>query len=236
MLGKKIRPLSNHASLGLISYCSSSSYQFLCIESFSPTFSHVTMSVSKLLSRIVRPESHINPDQENKEDKVSLDASQLHDHTFGITSCPLTHFACVLSALIHDVDHPGVPNMTLVKEKDPMAARFSNKSIAEQNSVDLALAMLMKPEYKDLRGCIYTTNDEFQLFRSSIITIVLATDIMDKDLGALRKARWEKVFLKGSRDDASAKKDIKEDINRKATIVLEHLIQASDVAHTMQHW
>merc|ERR1712048_1440097 len=25
-------------------------------------------------------------------------------------------------------------------------------------------------------------------------------------------------------------------INRKATIVLEHLIQASDVCHTMQHW
>jgi hypothetical protein len=25
-------------------------------------------------------------------------------------------------------------------------------------------------------------------------------------------------------------------VNRKATIVIEHLIQASDVAHTMQHW
>jgi hypothetical protein len=25
-------------------------------------------------------------------------------------------------------------------------------------------------------------------------------------------------------------------VNRKATIVIEHLLQASDVAHTMQHW
>jgi hypothetical protein len=25
-------------------------------------------------------------------------------------------------------------------------------------------------------------------------------------------------------------------INRKATIVIEHLLQASDVSHTMQHW
>ena len=25
-------------------------------------------------------------------------------------------------------------------------------------------------------------------------------------------------------------------VNRKATIVIEHLIQAADVAHTMQHW
>jgi hypothetical protein len=26
------------------------------------------------------------------------------------------------------------------------------------------------------------------------------------------------------------------DVNRKATIVIDHIIQASDVAHTMQHW
>ena len=30
--------------------------------------------------------------------------------------------------------------------------------------------------------------------------------------------------------------DAHEDTNRKATIVLEHIIQASDVSHTMQHW
>lgn len=31
-------------------------------------------------------------------------ASTLHDHTYGITSDPLTQFSCVLAALIHDVD------------------------------------------------------------------------------------------------------------------------------------
>ena len=30
--------------------------------------------------------------------------------------------------------------------------------------------------------------------------------------------------------------DLKSSVNRKATIVLEHILQASDVAHTMQHW
>lgn len=56
----------------------------------------------------------------------------------------------------------------------------------------------------------------------------MSTDIMDKDLKALRNSRWEKAF---SQDDSS-----KENVNRKATIVIEHMIQASDVAHTMQHW
>ena len=67
-------------------------------------------------------------------------------------------------------------------------------------------------------------------------SVVLATDIMDKDLGALRKARWDKAFHSGS--DRLFKKSSRkqEDVHRKATIVLEHMIQASDVSHTMQHW
>lgn len=67
--------------------------------------SHVTMSVSKLLSRIVAP--HF--DQETLSIAKQQEELALHDHTYGITSDPLTQFAVVLSALIHDVDHRGVP-------------------------------------------------------------------------------------------------------------------------------
>lgn len=201
--------------------------------------SHVTMSVTKLLSRIVNPnEVH------NRSGKQHQIAQKFHDHTFGITSDPLTHFACVLSALIHDADHPGVGNNVLVKEEDPMAIKFRNKSVAEQNSVELAWETLMMDDFEDLRACIYCNEDEFARFRQIVVNIVLATDIMDKELGALRKARWEKAFAKDSANgsNSSHEKRGEEDnnkitsINRKATIVLEHLIQASDVAHTMQHW
>ena len=69
----------------------------------------------------------------------------------------------------------------------------------------------------------------------SRVTVVMATDIMDKDLGAARKARWAKAFAEGEEDEVE-EKGSPIAINRKATIVLEHLMQASDVAHTMQHW
>ena len=52
----------------------------------------------------------------------------------------------------------------------------------------------------------------------------------DKDLKELRNARWERAFSETSVSDPIATR------HRKATIVIEHLIQASDVAHTMQHW
>ena len=53
---------------------------------------------------------------------------------------------------------------------------------------------------------------------------------MDKELGALRKQRWNHAFAEQPRSQESSK----DNVNRKATIVIEHLIQASDVAHTMQ--
>ena len=58
---------------------------------------------------------------------------------------------------------------------------------------------------------------------------------MDKELGAARLVRWNKAFSDG--DDWMGQQEGRQvKTNRKATIVIEHLIQASDVSHTMQHW
>ena len=98
-------------------------------------------------------------------------------------------------------------------------------------SVDIAWETLMDQRFKNLRKCIYADNPaELKRFRVLLVNCVMSTDIFDKQLSALRKARWEKAF---SIPDELANA---EDINRKATIVIEHLIQASDVSHTMQHW
>lgn len=186
--------------------------------------SHVTMSVVKLLSRIVT----LHRDTSDDQSCVS------QSYTYGITSDPLTQFAVVLSAIVHDMDHPGVPNVQLVKERSTTAILYKNKSIAEQNSLCLAWSLLLDPRYEELRHTIYTTNAELKRFRQLLVNCVMATDVIDKDLNALRRARWEKAFSAnthhhkhGSNEDADS---------RKATIVIEHLIQASDVAHLMQHW
>jgi len=138
----------------------------------------------------------------------------------------------VLSALIHDVDHPGVPNAQLVREQTTLALAYRNKSVAEQNSVDIAWKLLMTDGYKDLRRTIYVNEAEYARFRQLVVNAVLATDVMDKELGAARNVRWNQAFEPSSEEPEPPQTAI----NRKATIVLEHLMQASDVAHTMQHW
>lgn len=204
------------------------------------------MSVVKLLSRIVAPSdleyddiSSIGSTQHNHRL-----ASTLHDHTYGITSDPLTQFACAFSALIHDVDHTGVPNVQLLKENRSLSSRYQYRSVAEQNSLCLSWDLLMgDPErFGNLHRALFGTPDDLDRFRALVVNCVMATDIVDKDLKALRNARWDKAFATPTAGCTSSGQLRLSDskctmaINRKATIVIEHLIQASDVSHTMQHW
>lgn len=94
--------------------------------------------------------------------------------------------------------------------------------------MDLAWAMFSDPKYRDLRACIYSNEEETRLFRQLVVNIVMATDICDKEMKAFRNARWDKA--------KSEPQHTRENIKRKATIGIEHLIQASDVSHTMQPW
>jgi len=186
------------------------------------------MSVAKLMSRIVAADDFFDRDTEAE----SLELFK-HRRTFGITSDPLTLFACAFAALIHDTDHPGVPNTQLVKEGTDLAARYRNRSVAEQHSVDVAWYLLMEERYDNLRNMICPTNKDLQRFRQLVVNSVMATDIMDKDLKTLRNERWDKAF---EIKNGAVNESVRDAMNRKATIVIEHLIQASDVAHTMQHW
>jgi hypothetical protein len=156
----------------------------------------------------------------------------LNDPTYGIESDKLAQFAAIFSALIHDVDHRGVPNFILAREQVEMAERYRGRAVAEQNSVAVAWDLLMKSEFEDLRACIYTTQDELRRFRQLVVNTVMATDIFDPTSAKIRKDRWNQAFD----NDQSAEAKTMDDVSRKATIVIEHLIQASDVAHTMQHW
>jgi hypothetical protein len=189
---------------------------------------HVTMSVHKLLKRVVTPDISKEDLAQAERDRNHL-ASCLHAFTHGINSDPVALFAIVFSALIHDVDHRGVSNTQLGKEEPEMGQHYKHKSIAEQNSLDIAWDLLMSTKFDALRGCLFGgIPSELLRFRQVVVNVVLATDIFDKEINDLRQARWKKAF-----SGAAGEKD-NDDLQ--ATIVLEHIIQASDVSHTMQHW
>ena len=171
--------------------------------------SNVSMAANKLVQRIV-------------DDTLAEQVAE-----------PLTQFGILLSALLHDVDHSGASNAQLVEEKTQLAALYHNKSVAEQNSVNMAWSVLMSAEYKDLQSAIYCDESEFARFRGIVVNTIMATDLFDEVLIADRSKRWLEAFDPESRDISLSEQ---EQLSLKATIVVEHVMQASDISHTMQHF
>jgi hypothetical protein len=142
---------------------------------------------------------------------------------------PLARFAIVLSALAHDVGHTGVPNCRLAEENPDLALKYGNKSIAEQNAIDISWYILMADCFHNLRHSLFQQSaEERERLRQLLVNCVMATDIFDHDLRALRQSRSEKVHAEGASLGTGD-----EEKHCKAKIAMEHIVQASDSAHTM---
>jgi len=150
------------------------------------------------------------------------------NHASGIVNDPITHFAIVLSALVHDVGHTGVPNGgPLVEEELLLADRFRRESIA----IDTVWNTLMSDQFKSLQHCLFDSAEEKKRFRQLLENCVKATDSFDQDLRVFRQSRWGKANADIGWPRADNKKG-----NYKATIVIEYIMKASDVGHAMQDW
>jgi hypothetical protein len=184
--------------------------------------SHVAMSIMKLLQRVMTQDVSLGDHCKNEREVAEALASNLHASSFGITSDPLTQFAIVFAALVHDLDHGGVSNGQLVDEKDPIALAYDNQSPAEQHSVSMAWELLMRSNYEDLRSCLFSSQKELKRFRQLLVNSVIATDIFDPELKKQREGKWAKAF---SGEDGSEVTSV--GFNRKATIIIEQYVVLS---------
>ena len=181
--------------------------------------SHTTMSAAKLISRVAVADcdSGLVTEGEDALDSEELLAQYIHTQTYGLSSDPLTQFAAVLAALVHAVDHRGISNEDLVVEEPGVAARYGTTCLTEQLSFEKAWGKLMTDDFENLRRCIYSNQEEKQRFRQVMVNCVLASNYEDNEAQAKRKDRWDLSFGPAAIDD---------DPDRKATSVLEALMQA----------
>jgi len=183
---------------------------------------HVTMAVSKFIKHIMATTM--------EEAQNIKKCSTTYNYTYGIHSDPLTVLAIIFSELVHDSNHRGVSNVQLGMEEPKMATIYKNKSIAKQNLLDIAWDLLMIDQFLALRHVLFTAETDLLRFCQVVINVILATDIFDKEINEICKRRWNCAFSKDSSHNDVDTNDLH------AAIVIEHVIQASDVAHTMQHW
>jgi 3'5'-cyclic nucleotide phosphodiesterase len=120
--------------------------------------------------------------------------------------------------------HFGVPNSQLIKERHPLCKIYNNTSVAEQNSIDVSWSVLMQDRFANLRHAISPDDTHLARFKQLCINLVMATDICDAKLKKIRNQNWACAFS----ERAHSPETERDRTNRKATIVLEHLIQASE--------
>jgi Adenylate and Guanylate cyclase catalytic domain/3'5'-cyclic nucleotide phosphodiesterase len=189
--------------------------------------SHACMHVTKCLSRI------ITRVKEGADNPVLL--KSLHDRTFRVIADPLTEFALVFASLIVSIDHPGVPNSQVIKEKKEMARAFRGKSITQSNAFLLAWDLLLDADYKELRQAICATKEEAKRFRQIVVNCVMATDVSDKELQAAREQKWRSAFSE-KRSSLGSSSHHRDPLTGQVTSVVELLVQSADLSHTMQHY
>ena len=181
-----------------------------------------------------------------------------------IAKCPLLQFATVFAAFVHDVDHVGVPNRQLVEEGNQLAILYNDQSVAEQHSIYVALSTLSEDRFSDFYKMVAPTSVDRALFRRLVIDMVLCTDIASPERLQIGMSKWKSAFVTPTEvvmppsrrhtidfsiDDGSLiDLGIKYALNLdgrlvkespqglKVASILEQIMQAVDVAHTMQSW
>ena len=185
--------------------------------------SNVAMSVVKMLSGI---ESYTNTWLFDAIDQSRGGAAQ------ALCVSPISRLACLLAAIVHGVEHTGVPNAVAVGENEASSYRFNGRSLSQQLSFERCWNLLQEARFKILRAAIFRTPEEESRFREELLFCVIATDLVDEESNETRRQRWEKAFI-----GVPTTEEAIEDLNdRKALLLMEYIVQASSVVHAMQHW
>jgi 3'5'-cyclic nucleotide phosphodiesterase len=129
---------------------------------------------------------------------MMLSLPRTETKTFGLRDDPTKLCALIFAALIHDVEHLGIPNRQMLLDRYHLAILYNDQSIAENRSIYIAFATLLEDEsFCDLRNIMFNENldsDMFRTFRQTVINIVLQTDIASSERVQIGKSKWKEAF------------------------------------------
>ena len=87
---------------------------------------------------------------------------------------PIEALALLVSAIVHDVDHPGVNNMFLVNSEDALALAYNDTSVLENHHLVTAFTLLKRPE---LQWTSVLSPANKAMLRKCMIKNILHTDM-----------------------------------------------------------
>lgn len=220
---KKYKHISPNLSKQIYNYVKSISnkYHNVGFHTFEHA-SHVMLSACNIcyMLQLCNPSLSNNNNNELK----STSAENMKEVTQDVSSTiydPWLHFTIVFAALLHDIDHKGVPNSTLLKNCDEIALRYHGQydeclgSYAELNSITIGLSLLLGEsdngdeeesgeggEYDEFARILQNGlgHDGQTSFYKTVTDLVLCTDIASKERRELGMKKWKRACCRQSKE------------------------------------
>ncbi|XP_064608672.1 high affinity cAMP-specific and IBMX-insensitive 3',5'-cyclic phosphodiesterase 8B-like isoform X2 [Liolophura sinensis] len=153
----------------------------------------------------------------------------------------LDEVACLIAAVVHDVDHPGKTNAFLVNERNPLAILYNDLAVLESHHAAFAVQLTAKDDLVNIFKNL--DSEDFRCVRSMIIDMVLATDMakhfehVSKFVNGINKAvlrvdTESNGSGNASPDSSAAVTQLSTAENR--TLVKRMLIKCADVSNTVR--
>ncbi|XP_075534786.1 high affinity cAMP-specific and IBMX-insensitive 3',5'-cyclic phosphodiesterase 8B-like [Dermacentor variabilis] len=144
---------------------------------------------------------------------------------------PLDEAICLISAVIHDIDHPGKSSQFLSNSDHELAILYNDRSVLESHHAAIAFMLTLSDEKVNIFHKL--DRDTYRTVRASIIDMVLATE-MTKHFEHLSK--FLNVFQKPLQGDATFDAEDKEEDNmlrssENIILIKRMLIKCSDVSN-----
>ena len=130
----------------------------------------------KNLILAVRESMHPNPYHNwfHVVDVTQMIFSLMHKTSLLERMDKIQKFALIVSALCHDLDHPGVSNSFLISSRSELALLYNDRSPLENHHSSQTFRLLHRADINLLKNM---TVSEYQEFRKAVIGNILATDM-----------------------------------------------------------
>jgi len=218
LTNKKFKHISPNLSKQIYNYVKSISnkYHNVGFHTFEHA-SHVMLSACNIcyMLQLCNPLlSNNNNNNELKSTSAENMKEIIQDDVSSTIYDPWLHFTIVFAALLHDIDHKGVPNSTLLKNCDEIALRYHGQydeclgSYAECNSITIGLSLLLGEsdngdeaeigeggEYDEFARILQNGlgHDGQSSFYKTVTDLVLCTDIASKERRELGMKKWKRA-------------------------------------------
>jgi len=140
----------------------------------------------------------------------------------------------LLAAVAHDVGHLGQGTHFLVETCAPLATTYNDRSPLENLHACIFFETLRRP---DLNFLETMGSEDFQMFRSKVISAILSTDMAHHfefvDRFGAQAARMEDIVIEESGDRAFCETDASRSDRR---MLLNASLQMADLGNTCRTW